>query len=164
MVYRISPENVRPPRGGPSGALAMVLVLAVVVGIYLFAGGDPGSRTGVVGDEPVAGETSYAPPSAAPTTDPVSGLPYVAPAALPEEALDTLVLVEGGGRLPSDRQGRPYDDPAGALPVQDRGYYTVHPVPPGTTEDPGPLLLVSGEAGERYYSDDGGATFARIGP
>ncbi|WP_298760663.1 hypothetical protein [uncultured Nocardioides sp.] len=46
MLYRRAPENVQPPRGGPSGALAMVLVLAVVIGIWLLAGRDPGSQTG----------------------------------------------------------------------------------------------------------------------
>ena len=46
MLYRRAPENVQPPRGGPSGALAMVLGLAVVIGIWLLAGRDPGSQTG----------------------------------------------------------------------------------------------------------------------
>ncbi|WP_300388976.1 hypothetical protein [uncultured Nocardioides sp.] len=46
MLYRRAPENVQPPRGGPSGALAMVLVLAVVIAIWLLAGRDPGSQTG----------------------------------------------------------------------------------------------------------------------
>ena len=44
MVYRLSPENVRPPRGGPSGALAMFLVLAFAVVIV----GGMGSIVGAV--------------------------------------------------------------------------------------------------------------------
>lgn len=78
MVYRLSPENVRRPRGGPSGALALFLVLGLVVGIWLVAGRDPGSGIGNV-PEPTPSPTatassspassSSAGPGASPTAD-----------------------------------------------------------------------------------------------
>lgn len=155
MVYRLSPENVRPPRGGPSGALAMFLVLGVAVGIWAFAGGDPGSRTGGGSGDP--GRTMT---EARPTEDPESGLPYLAPALLPEAALDVVVALDDT----EPPAGSPFDDPAGLLPPQPDVYYTLYAVPPATVAAPGPDRLVVGRAGEIYWSRDGGATFARVGP
>jgi hypothetical protein len=152
VVYRLSPENVRPPRGGPSGALAILVVVGVVVGIWLLVGGDPGSSTG---GGPAEDATSYAPPSAAPTVDPASGLPYVSPAQLPEAALDVFVAATGSTapRAPA------YDDAVGLLPAQEEGYYTAHRVP-GSADG----LLVVGAGDEAYWSTDGGTSFARVGP
>lgn len=156
MVYRLSPENVRPPRGGPSGALAMVLVLAVVVGIWFLAGGDPGSRTGAGSP----GDLSTTMTEAPPTQDPVSGLPYVAPAELPEEALDLFVALDDVDAP----EGVPYGNDAGLLPVQDDGYYTAYAVTTGADGGPGPQRLVVGRGGETYWTTDGATSFARVGP
>lgn len=150
MVYRLSPENVRPPRGGPSGALAMALVLALVVGIWFVAGGDPGSRMGGGGDPGEPSAMTEAPP----TEDPVSGLPYVAPSALPPAGLDLFVDVTSD----SPPAGRPFGNEAGQLPAQDPGYYTEHLVGSGA------LRLVVGLGSEAYWSEDGGTSFARVGP
>lgn len=155
MVYRLSPENVRPPRGGPSGALAMFLVLGLAVGIWAFAGGDPGSRTGGA-----PGDVSTTMTEVPPSTDPDSGLPYIAPALLPETALDVVVALDDEDAP----EGSPFDDAAGLLPPQPGSYYTLYAVPPGTPAEPGPDRLVVGRAGEIYWTRDGGATFARVGP
>lgn len=155
MVYRLSPENVRPPRGGPSGALALFLVLGLAVGIWAFAGGDPGSRTGgAPGD--MATTSTESPPS----QDPVSGLPYVAPAELPTAALDLFVALDDL----DPPEGAPFDNESGALPAQAGTYYTQYALPPATAEVPGPQRLVVGRGGETYWTEDGGATYARVGP
>ncbi len=154
MVYRISPENVRPPRGGPSGALAMVLVLAVAIGIWLLAGRDPGSST-FGGQDP---DQRTAPSGEVAPVDPVSGLPYVSPVDLPLRVIDLLADVDTGADLPAGVVRRPFPDAAGVLPAQPGSrYYTEYDVGDGA-------LLVAGPRGERYYSDDAGATYARIGP
>lgn len=154
MVYRISPENVRPPRGGPSGALAMVLVLAVVVGIWLLAGRDPGSST-FGGQDP---DQRTAPAGEVAPNDPVSGLPYVSPVDLPLRVIDLLADVDTGANLPGGVTRRPLPNTTGVLPVQpSSGYYVEYDVGGGA-------LLVTGSRGERYYSDDAGATYARVGP
>jgi len=44
-------------------------------------------------------------PASLSTTDPVSGLPFIDPAALPPEALDTLGLIDQDGPFPFDRDG-----------------------------------------------------------
>jgi hypothetical protein len=155
VVYRLSPENVRPPRGGPSGALAMFLVLGLAVGIWALAGGDPGSRTGG-GPGDMATTMTEAPP----TEDPVSGLPYVAPADLPTAALDLFVALDDVDAP----QGVPFDDTARVLPAQVGTYYTEYALPPATAGAPGPQRLVVGRGGETYWTEDGGATFARVGP
>jgi hypothetical protein len=154
VVYRLSPENVRPPRGGPSGAAALAVVLGLAVGIWFLAGGDPGSQAGGGGGgDPIP---TQLPTEGAPSTDPVSGLPYVAPAALPPAALDLFVEVTGD----SPPAGTPFEDVAGALPAQQPGYYTVHVV---GSRDSG-LELVAGEGGEVYWTTDGEASFSRVGP
>ena len=150
MVYRLSPENVRPPRGGPSGAAALAVVLLLVVGIWFFAGGDPGSQAGSGGGEPIP---TQLPTEGAPSSDPVSGLPYVAPRDLPADALD--LFVEVTGEAPPE--GTPYDNASGLLPGEAPGYYTEHQVSATGR-------LVVGLGGEAYWTDDGGVSFARIGP
>lgn len=158
MVYRLSPENVRPPRGGPSGAGAVAVVLLLVVGIWVFAGGDPGSQARSASGEPIP---TQLPSEGAPSTDPVSGLPYVAPADLPPDALD--LFVELTGDSPPD--GEPYDNADGLLPPQASGYYTEHLVlPAGVDEVSSAGRIVLGRGDEAYWTDDGGVSFARIGP
>ncbi len=151
MVYRISPENIRPSRGGPSGALAMLLVIGLTLGIWLAAGRDPGSSTFSGVDDP--GRTATMAPD-----DPVSGLPYVAPIDLPVRVADLLADLATGADLPGGVTQRPFLNGAGLLPVQRTvGYYTQYAVGAGS-------LLVAGAGGERYYSDDAGASYARVGP
>ena len=151
MVYRISPENVRPPRGGPSGALAIVVVIGLALGIWLLAGRDPGSSTFSSVDDP--GRSDARAPD-----DPVSGLPYMAPVDLPARVAEVLRDVDAGGELPAGVSRRPFLNGAGLLPVQrTTGYYSQYALGAGS-------LLVAGAGGERYYSDDDGASYSRIGP
>ena len=158
MVYRLSPENVRPPRGGPSGAAALAVVLGLAVGIWFFAGGEPGSQAGSGGGEPIP---TQLPSEGAPSTDPVSGLPYVAPADLPPDALDLFVEVTGD----APPEGEPYDNADGLLPLEAPDYYTEHLVlPAGVDEVSSAGRIVVGRGGEAYWTADGGVSFARIGP
>ncbi|TIC80957.1 ribonuclease domain-containing protein [Nocardioides sp. GY 10127] len=175
MVYRLSPEQVRPPRrGGPSGALALLVVLGLAVGIWVAAGGQPGSRTGGTS----SGDTTAVPSGDVPTVDPTSGLPYVAPSSLPAAALEVISRHDTGVAQRVGADGEPYDNDAGLLPAQPEGYYTVYPVT-GSDVDPGDERLVGGEptgaaatadaAGdgsgtEWYWTDDAGYSFFRVGP
>lgn len=154
MVYRLDPENVRPPRGGPSGALALAVVLALVVGVWAFAGGDPGSPMGSGVEE------SAAPTDAPPAQDPASGLPLISAAQLPQPALDLLVEIESGEAPP----GAPFANTAGQLPTQEPGYYTAYAVAPTAAEGASAWRLVVGRGQETYWTEDAAVTFARVGP
>jgi len=157
VVYRISPENVRPPRGGPSGALAILVVVGIVVGVWLVAGRDPGA----IGGADIPRGTTVV--SDAPGRDPESNLPYVAPADLPPPALDVLVSIDTDGATALEG-GQPFPNTGAPLPPQRFGYYRQHAVPAGTPVGTAVQLVVSGAEGERYFSDDRGSTFRRIGP
>ncbi len=153
MVYRVSPENVRPPRGGPTGLLALLVVLALTLAIWLAAGRDPGTPT-FGGRDP----DSRSAPNDVAATDPVSGLPWVAAAELTPLGIEVLARLGTGRALPDAVQRRPFDNTSGLLPEQAApGYYTELTVGSGT-------LLVTGVRGERYWSDDAGVSFERVGP
>ncbi|MCL8027014.1 ribonuclease domain-containing protein [Nocardioides bruguierae] len=159
MVYRLQPENVRPQRGGPSGALAIVLVLVVVIGVWLISGREPGTPTGTGGAEQGAVVST----GALAETDPESGLRYVAATDLPDAALDVMARHTDGTLASTGVDGEPFSNGAGLLPAKAEGYYVLYPVTEADVE-PGTEQLVRGEAGEWYWSADGGWTFLRVGP
>ncbi|MGZ0146682.1 ribonuclease domain-containing protein [Kribbella sp. WER1] len=95
-------------------------------------------------------------------TDPTSGLKYVAVADLPKEAQDTLKLVDQGGPFPYSRDGVVFGNLEKILPKHDRGYYHEYTVKTPGSKDRGARRIVSGNAGERYYTDDHYKSFRRI--
>lgn len=93
------------------------------------------------------------------------GLPVpVEAAALPPEAHQVLRLIETGGPFPYRRDGIVFQNRERRLPAQARGYYREYTVPTPGAPDRGPRRLVSGEAGERYYSPDHYRHFYRVVP
>ncbi|HZX03576.1 ribonuclease [Kribbella sp.] len=95
-------------------------------------------------------------------TDPASGLKYVAVADLPKEAQDTLKLVDQGGPFPYSRDGVVFGNLEKILPKHDRGYYHEYTVKTPGEKDRGARRIVSGNGGERYYTDDHYKSFRRI--
>ncbi|CAN5491547.1 hypothetical protein BH09ACT12_BH09ACT12_33590 [soil metagenome] len=122
MVSRIPPpeddsDNARPPR--TTGVIALLLVVAVAIGVWLISGRDPGSGTTVVDDTsasaPVspsdAGAAESSPTSTpslqssessspttdeSPTSDPTSdpSSPSEAPTIDPDSGLPTIYLLD----------------------------------------------------------------------
>jgi len=74
--------------------------------------------------------------------------------ALPPEAIDTLLLIEQGGPFPYDQDGATFQNREGILPDQPRGYYHEYTVETPGSPDRGARRIVTGRAGERYYTDD----------
>ncbi len=101
-------------------------------------------------------------PESAPTKDPVSGLAYVAVAALPEEARQTLELIDKGGPYPYSRDGVVFSNFEKILPKQDKGYYHEYTVKTPGEKDRGARRIVTGKDDERYYTDDHYKSFRRI--
>lgn len=101
-------------------------------------------------------------PAASSSTDPDSGLTFVAAADLPGEARDTLKLIDQGGPFPYSRDGVAFGNFEKILPKQDRGYYREYTVKTPGESDRGARRIVTGKAGERYYTDDHYKSFRRI--
>jgi len=101
-------------------------------------------------------------PASLSTTDPVSGLPFIDPADLPPEALDTLGLIDQDGPFPFDRDGVSFQNREELLPDERGGYYREFTVITPGLSHRGPRRIVAGEEGERYYTADHYESFERI--
>jgi ribonuclease T1 len=101
-------------------------------------------------------------PSASNSLDPESGLKVVAVADLPKEAQDTLKLIDQGGPYPYSRDGVVFGNLEKILPKHDRGYYHEFTVKTPGEKDRGARRIVTGNAAERYYTDDHYESFRRI--
>jgi len=79
------------------------------------------------------------------------------------EAIDaTLALVRAGGPFPYGKDGSEFSNREGRLPPQDTGYYREYTVPTPGSPDRGARRIVSGRAGEIYYTRDHYRTFLRL--
>lgn len=185
------PTRTRPTQRSSSW-IGIVLVVAIAVGIWLINGRDPGTGTSggtgpeaseVITDAAEPGPDgatyrgSYDPlPSGSPQPtgpsataggggsglDLLSGLPYVDVAELPDEALDTLELIDAGGPFPYDEDGSTFGNYEGVLPERRRGYYEEYTVETPGLSHRGPLRIVAGDDDELYWTEDHYASFERI--
>jgi ribonuclease T1 len=78
----------------------------------------------------------------------------VALSSLPVEARDTVKLIHKGGPFPYARDGIVFSNREELLPKQKRGYYREYTVKTPGDRTRGARRIVSGSAGELYYSDD----------
>ena len=94
--------------------------------------------------------------------DPVSGLRRVAVAELPQEAVNTIKLIDQGGPFPYDRDGATFENREGILPDHPVGYYEEYTVETPGEDDRGARRIVAGSRGELYWTEDHYASFERI--
>jgi ribonuclease T1 len=130
----------------------VVLAMVMLAGCSLLAGDTPTAR-------PTAPTARATAPAAAPTA-----MPQVAPAGwqggsvdieeLPAEAIETLRLIAQGGPFPYDQDGATFQNREGLLPAHPRGYYREYTVETPGSPDRGARRIVTGDRGERYYTDD----------
>jgi ribonuclease T1 len=120
-----------------------VILLAWVLGHGAFSGG--GSNSGAPGSGPTASST-------------------VGAATLPPEARQTLTLIDSGGPFPYDQDGVVFENREGLLPDHQTGYYHEYTVPTPGSPDRGARRIITGSAGELYYTDDHYRSFERISP
>ncbi|RYC05522.1 ribonuclease [Nocardioides zhouii] len=108
--------------------------------------------------------TPSAEPSATPSpgTDPESGLPYVDEASLPAEARDVLDRIDAGGPFKyPDNDDVTFENREELLPDHPEGYYREYTVETAPRVR-GPRRIVTGDAGEYYWTDDHYDSFSRI--
>lgn len=158
-----------------AGVVIAVLFVALLLGA-LWA-----TRGGSASPQPTSTSTSTKAATKAPTTskptgrattgqatqkggtDPASGLPWIAEAALPAQAHDTLKAIDAGG--PHAYPGKDdvtYRNLNGVLPKKESGYYKEYTVKTPGSSDRGARRIVVGRGGEFYWTDDHYDSFARI--
>lgn len=91
-------------------------------------------------------------------------LPAVHYKDLPREARQTLQLIDQGGPFPYDQDGQTFENREGILPDRPMGYYHEYTVETPGSDDRGARRIVSGEEGERYYTDNHYDSFYRVIP
>jgi len=85
----------------------------------------------------------------------------VALSTLPAQAADTVALIRGGGPFPYPQDGVVFNNAEHHLPARPRGYYHEYTVPTGSP-DRGARRIITGRAGEFYYTGDHYESFVRV--
>ncbi|MGH3451680.1 MAG: ribonuclease domain-containing protein [Haloechinothrix sp.] len=91
-------------------------------------------------------------PGAIPDVD--SGFDVVELSSLPPEARQTWELIEADGPFPYRQDGSVFGNREGLLPRKSSGYYREYTVATTGGPDRGARRLVTGSAGELYYTRD----------
>jgi ribonuclease T1 len=96
-------------------------------------------------------------------TDPVSGLPWILEEELPVEGQATLALIDQGGPFPfPGKDGSTFGNFEGLLPDHRRGYYHEYTVITPGSSDRGGRRIITGDAGEFYWTSNHYKSFDRI--
>ncbi|BFV59402.1 hypothetical protein KCMC57_up45060 [Kitasatospora sp. CMC57] len=82
--------------------------------------------------------------------------------ALPVQARDTLALIARGGPYPYRSDGIVFENREGRLPRKKRDYYHEYTVVTPGSPTRGALRVVTGAAGEQYWTGDHYDTFEEI--
>ncbi|WP_329583840.1 ribonuclease [Kitasatospora sp. NBC_01250] len=101
-------------------------------------------------------------PAAATRTAGTAAAGTVCQSRLPGQARDTLVLIGKGGPYPYRTDGVVFDNREKRLPKEPSGYYHEYTVVTPGSGDRGARRIVTGGAGEEYWTSDHYATFQRI--
>jgi len=81
---------------------------------------------------------------------------------LPNEAIDTLLLIDDDGPYPYRKDGSTFQNREGRLPDRGRGHYREFTVDTPGSSDRGARRIVSGADGELYWTADHYDSFAQI--
>ncbi len=120
----------------------------------------PGPDDGA--DDPLVDDTS--PTDTGVTDEPArySELPVVYVSELPDEAIDTILLVDRGGPFPFDRDGITFFNREGLLPANPEGWYKEYTVITPGEDDRGARRIVVGQDGAVFYTDDHYESFREV--
>jgi len=92
------------------------------------------------------------------------GMRSVRESALPPEARTTLALIASDGPFPHDQDGVVFQNREKLLPTKANGYYHEYTVETPGSADRGARRVITGAAGERYYTDDHYGSFRWVVP
>jgi guanyl-specific ribonuclease Sa len=108
------------------------------------------------------GLTSPAQAQAQPPCGDTSSYDEVALSSLPPEAADTAALIEHDGPFPYPQDGTVFQNRENLLPDCDTGYYHEYTVKTPGSSNRGARRIVTGDAGEHFYTDDHYESFRLI--
>ncbi len=91
-----------------------------------------------------------------------SGLPLIFIDELPDEAINTLILIDDDGPFPYDKDGSTFQNREGLLPDESGGYYREYTVDTPGLDHRGAKRIVGGSGGELYYTDTHYDSFSEI--
>jgi len=91
-----------------------------------------------------------------------TSIPTIDATDLPKEARQTIALIRKGGPYPYKKDGVVFGNFEKLLPRHERGYYREFTVPTPSARDRGARRIISGKAGELYYTDDHYQSFKRV--
>ncbi|RSM63316.1 ribonuclease [Amycolatopsis sp. WAC 01376] len=93
----------------------------------------------------------------------LTGFKHVSLSSLPAEATTTYNLIQKGGPFPyPDKDGTVFSNRENILPKCASGYYREYTVPTPGSPDRGARRIVTGNAGEHFYTADHYKTFSVI--
>ena len=144
------------------GPVVAWLLLASLLLAALGACSSPAGAAGTTAAASIPAATAGQPTRLA--TDPQSGLPTIAAADLPPEAAPVLAAIATGGPFAYSQDGVVFNNREGILPKRATGYYREYTVPTPGSCDRGARRIVTGQAGEAYYTADHYASFRRVWP
>ncbi|MET3143070.1 UNVERIFIED_ORG: ribonuclease T1 [Arthrobacter sp. UYEF10] len=145
---------------------SFALLLTVLLAIAVIAFGGSGLLDALTGGSTPAASSSAAPRPSALTPGPVevpapavipanpTGLPAVKESQLPDEARTILTAIRAGGPYRYSQDNKTFGNFERILPRQDSGYYREYTVPTPGESDRGARRIVTGSAGEKYYTQD----------
>ncbi|MER7754226.1 ribonuclease [Kitasatospora sp. NPDC097643] len=124
-----------------------------------------GATATATGAAPKPSAPRSTPPAPAGTWVPADpALADVCRTKLPSQAQDTLGLIAKGGPYPYNRDGIVFENRESRLPKKADGYYHEFTVVTPGSNDRGTRRVVTGTAGEQYWSPDHYTTFQEIDP
>ncbi|MGW4649343.1 ribonuclease domain-containing protein [Kitasatospora sp. NPDC004289] len=108
--------------------------------------------------------TASAPAAASPTgwVPTSAAYPDVCRSALPQQARDTLGLIARGGPYPYRSDGIVFENREGRLPREKGDYYHEYTVVTPGAPTRGARRIVTGSAGQQYWTPDHYDTFSEI--
>ena len=92
----------------------------------------------------------------------IDGVPTILYDDLPDQAKDTIDLIDQGGPFPFDRDGITFQNREGLLPSRPRGYYREYTVITPGAGNRGARRIIAGDDDEFYYTDDHYESFSRV--
>jgi guanyl-specific ribonuclease Sa len=105
---------------------------------------------------------SHTAAAAQPACGDTSSYDEVALSSLPPEATDTVELIDQGGPYPYPQDGTVFQNREGILPDCAAGYYHEYTVKTPGSSDRGARRVVTGNAGEYFYTGDHYASFSVV--
>ncbi|MGA5704352.1 ribonuclease domain-containing protein [Peterkaempfera bronchialis] len=109
---------------------------------------------------PTAPPASSGPSGAWHPSDPA--IPDICGTRLPDQAHDTLALIQAGGPYPYRSDGTVFGNRERLLPRQRSGYYHEFTVRTPGSRDRGARRIITGSGGEEYWTADHYASFKEI--